>query len=127
VDDVTIAPGYWGESSDFSLRGLSGDAMWFEVGVGIKANLWRNISAGWTVGFRNMFYEKKPSEANPWYVPGFGTRGSKLGASLSVYYTIPMNKHKWPTFDKEGKLLRNYGDPIEAEVDVNATSQPKAE
>ena len=38
----------------------------------------------------------------PWYIPGYGTTGSKIGASFSIYYTLPWGNYKKHSATKQG-------------------------
>ena len=100
VTDVTVSNPYWGETKQFDLKGLKSSALWVEVLVGIKVQVWRNLSLGWQVKWHNMLKYKKDGYSSPWYVPGYGSRESSLAAGFSVYYTLPLSKDKWPKTEK---------------------------
>lgn len=109
--NITFTDGYWDESKQMDIRGLKSHAFWGEVTLGLKVKLWQRISAGWTVKYHNVFSYKKNDVGDPWFVPGFGSRTSKLSVGVSVYYTLPMSKKKWPNVDENGKLVKELDQP----------------
>ena len=88
------------------MKGNSGNALWGEMLVGLKVGIASNWALGWEAKFHGMFKEKKSDHGMPWFIPGFGTRGGKWAFGLSLYYTIPMNRDRWPAKDEEKKKLR---------------------
>ena len=103
LENVTIDNNYWQESQTVSFKSISGLSFYGEALLGLKVNLWRNISMGWSARYRFMFKDKTaktlPSERapfggefKPWYVPGFGPRNSHFGFTFSVIYTLPLHK-----------------------------------
>lgn len=103
--NISLKEDYWGESQTVNLPNQQSHALWGEVTLGLKVKLWKRISAGWTVKYHNIFSYKKNQYGDPWFVPGFGSRTSKLSVGMSVYYTLPMSKKKWPNIDENGKLI----------------------
>ena len=104
ITNITVGDDYWGESSNLDLSGLKSHAFYGEIVAGIRVNLYGPISAGWTLKYHNVFNYKKNGDIHPWYIPGFGSRDSKLYVGFSVYYTMPMMKKRWPNIDENGKL-----------------------
>ena len=45
---------------------------------------------GWTFRYHRIIHEAPKTNGRAWYIPGYGTRNSAIGASLSIYYTIPL-------------------------------------
>lgn len=117
--NVTLSDGYWDESKQFDMRNLKSHAFWGELTLGLKVKLWKSISAGWIVRYHNVISYKKNDVGDPWFVPGFGSRTSKLSVGVSVYYTLPMSKKKWPNIDENGKLLKELD-----QLAVKSTPEP---
>ncbi|MGM9803699.1 MAG: DUF6048 family protein [Muribaculaceae bacterium] len=105
ITNITLSDGYWDENRQIDLLNQKSHALWGELALGIKVKLWRSISAGWTVKYHNIFNYKKNPNGDPWFIPGFGTRESKLNVGMTVYYTLPTSKKKWPKIDENGRLL----------------------
>ena len=91
VTDVTYTNDYWHENETFSIKGLSSHALWGEAVAGIKVNIWRAWSLGWTIRYHWLFKYKKTENGNPWFIPGYGPRGKSLGFTFSLSYTLPLS------------------------------------
>jgi len=104
ITNVNIINGYWGETGPFfELKGISSNALWGEILAGLKVNIFDNWSLGWEIKFHNIFSYKKSDNGKPWYIPGYGTRNGKWAFGLSLYYTIPLNKDRWPVKEEKKK------------------------
>ena len=112
VTDVTLDNGYWQDQSRFEIDGLRSHALWGELVVSMHIKLYKNWSAGWALKYHFLFNYKKNPTADPWYIPGYGTRGSAITGGLSIYYTIPFNKNKWPDDDKAKDAYT--GEPLDS-------------
>ncbi len=131
ITNINLSNGYWGENQTIDLSNQKSHAMWGELLLGLKVKLWQNISAGWTVKYHNVFSYKKNPNGDPWFIPGFGPRTSKLAVGFSVYYTLPTSRRKWPKIDENGKLLdinKPYGDDSDSTAvsaaDSTAVAKP---
>ncbi len=100
VTGVTVSDGYWNDSQTFDLKGLKSHALWTEVLLGLRVQLWHRLSMGWQVKWHKMLSYKRNGYSAPWYVPGYGNRERSLTAGFSLYYTLPLSKSKWPKTDK---------------------------
>lgn len=104
ITDVRIDNLYWGEyDQNYQIKGASSNAIWGEFLAGIKVNIAGNFSLGWEAKFHGLFKYKKNDNSKPWYIPGYGTRNGKWAFGLSLYYTIPLNKDRWPVKKEEKK------------------------
>jgi hypothetical protein len=101
IDNVELSSGYWDETSRFDIPSQSLTASWLELLVGIKVNIWRGLSMGWTLRYHSLLSDGNPAYGKPWYIPGFGTRGSTWAGSFSIYYTLPLNKRRPAVVDSE--------------------------
>lgn len=120
LTDISVNADYWAQHQRFSLCGFSSSALYGEALVGIKVKLIKQFSLGWTLRYKFLFNNKPATlaavqasggapydanmipngaEASPWYIPGYGARKNHLGATFSLIYTIPLNKHKYPQPD----------------------------
>lgn len=75
--------------------GLS--AHWAEVVAGMKAKLFNNVYAGFSLRLNYLFTEKKPENFDNLYIPGFNrTYDGKFGAgwNYTITYFIPLYKKK---------------------------------
>lgn len=94
VSDVSQSGGYWQEPSEFNIPRQSTTAFYWELVFGCKVKLFGNISAGWTMKYHRLGAESGGRYGKPWYVPGFGTRNSKIGVAFSIMYTLPIDKRR---------------------------------
>lgn len=95
--DVTSVGDYWGEPSKMDFPQVNTTAGYIEFLVGLRVQVWRSISVGWSARFHSVIHRSASTYGKPWYIPGFGASGSAISASLSVFYTIPLsNKTKIP-------------------------------
>ncbi len=92
ITNVTVSDGYWGNDRHFEITGQSSHATWGELLLGLQVGLYKNFSMGWSVSYNFMFNLKDNESSRPWYIPGFGTRNTKLNISLSLIYTLPLHK-----------------------------------
>ncbi|MFK7000435.1 DUF6048 family protein [Flavobacterium oreochromis] len=72
-------------------------AHWAEVVAGIKAKIFNNFYAGFSLRINYLLSEKKPENFNNLYIPGFNkTYDGKFGAgwNYSITYFIPLYKKK---------------------------------
>ena len=114
VDDVSVSNPYWGELETYYLRGLSSNALWGEFLAGLKVGLFSNFSLGWEVKFHGIFKEKKSDSGKPWFIPGYGTRNGNWAFGISLYYTIPLSRDRWPVKDdkKKGNKKTTNNQPV---------------
>ena len=76
-------------------NGLS--AQWFEVVVGIKAEVLKNIYVGFSVRMNRMISNKKPDNFDNLYIPGFNRTYNGdfgVGFNYTVSYFLPLYKTK---------------------------------
>lgn len=91
VDDVVLNSEYWGETSRFDIPSQNATASWFEIGLGLRVKIWGPISAGWEFKYHSLSHCSKGQYGEPWYIPGYGTRGSSITGSFSISYTISLS------------------------------------
>ncbi|MBP5498409.1 MAG: hypothetical protein J6X81_03450 [Muribaculaceae bacterium] len=96
ITDITLKENYWKEERTLDITGEKSHALWGEIALGLRVKVWKNISAGWQVKYHGIFNYKSTENSRPWYIPGYGPRNSSLAATLSIYYTLPLMKDRWP-------------------------------
>lgn len=92
IEDISILSTYWDETAHPSIPAQHPFVGWWEFVMGLKVQLWGPISAGWTLRYHNIIHESKSTYGNPWYIPGFGTRGSSISGSFTITYTLDLNQ-----------------------------------
>lgn len=99
LTDITVDSPYWDETTRFDIPSQSVTASYFELLFGIKVKVWRGISLGWTLRYHSVMNDGNPHYGNPWYIPGYGSRGGSWAGGFSIYYTIPLNKRRIPVVE----------------------------
>ena len=92
ITDVHYHGGYWQEDINYQIKGDHSHALWGEAGVGLKVKLFDRLSMGWMIRYHGIFNYGKSNHSKPWFIPGYGPRGSSLGLSLGISYTLPLYK-----------------------------------
>ena len=92
VEGITVDTPFWGEIAHGSIPSQKATAGWYELMAGLRIKLFSNVSAGWMIKFRGLLHESKSQHGQPWYIPGYGSRGGALTGSFSIFYTIPLKK-----------------------------------
>ena len=92
VTDVYYTNSYWNEDIPFAIKGEHSHALWGEAGLGLKVKLWGRVGMGWMIRYHGIFDYGKNANSRPWFIPGYGPRGSSLGLSLSIFYTLPLHR-----------------------------------
>lgn len=90
VDGVSLGAPYWGETAHFDVPSQRTTAGWFELGLGVRVKIWGPVSAGWEFKYHSLLHSGKNTYGDPWYIPGYGTRGSSITGSFSIVYTLPL-------------------------------------
>jgi Domain of unknown function (DUF6048) len=84
---------YWGTTSSSILKKTSW-GHFIEVSPGVRAEIFRNFSMGWSISLRMLLYTGTGKDLRPIYFPGFGN-GSKTittGLSYFIVWNIPYKK-----------------------------------
>lgn len=92
VADVRYVNSYWNEDIPYAIRGERSHALWGEAGVGLKVKLFGQLAMGWMIRYHGIFDYGKNANSKPWFIPGYGPRGSSLGLSLGIFYTLPLHR-----------------------------------
>lgn len=122
INDITIVSDYWGEVEHPQIPTQHCTATWWEFNVGLQVKLWGPISAGWSVRYHNVMHATKSQYGEPWYIPGYGARGTSLSGAINITYTIPIGKKRAPALDED---MTPMGGPSEGTIFLpEGTGQP---
>jgi hypothetical protein len=90
INNITITDDYWKTSKVISIPGNRASARWGEVVTGVRVNIVKNFTMGWTLRLR-MGLSAGNNEYSPWYIPGYGQKdGSAFGFTYTLGYTFPI-------------------------------------
>ena len=79
----------WLWNTGFGVKDASCKYHWAEVVVGVDAKIFGPLHLGWSVRYKQRLAHSEEGEfGNPWYVPGFGTYNTNLGATFNVILDI---------------------------------------
>jgi hypothetical protein len=88
----------------------------FEVSPGVRAEVFKNFSIGWTISVRMLLYSTTSKDLRPIYVPGFGNSGKLLSAGMSYFIS-------WNIPYKKIKVIIRKEEPEETEDTGNTNTQ----
>ncbi len=86
---------YWG-STISSIGRRTNWGHFVEVSPGVRAEIFRNFSMGWSVSLRMLIYTGTGKDLRPVYFPGFGNGTKTITTGISYYlvWNIPYKKIK---------------------------------
>jgi hypothetical protein len=109
ISDVTIIDDYWGGSKTFDFPTQNTTKIWYEIALGIRVEVLKNIFMGWTIRSKNLLSSDITGSVSPWYIPGFGINTtSNWGLNYTIGYKFQL-PHKTKTISKErnlGKIIK---------------------
>lgn len=81
---------YWGTATS-SVPKKTSMAHFVEATPGVRAEIFRNLSIGWTISLRFMLSSGAGSDLRPLYIPGFGNGSKNVSSSISYFisWNIP--------------------------------------
>ena len=84
---------YWGTTSS-SIAQKTNWAHFIEVTPGVRTEIFRNFSMGWTISLRMLLYTGTGKDLRPIYVPGFGNGANRISAGIGYFFVwnIPYKK-----------------------------------
>lgn len=75
----------WGNSKSIDEHDVSCSYLWAELVAGVQARIIGPVHLGWSFRYKNRLHQSYGDVGEPWYVPGFGKRGSsRLGGSFNI-------------------------------------------
>ncbi len=94
IEDGSTSSGYWDMTEPVNVPRQSTSAVYAEGLAGVRVYIFSDIYLGWEIKFHTLLSDKAMPYGKPWYIPGYGTRGSTFAASFSISYQIPLHKKK---------------------------------
>ena len=95
LDDVSLDNSYWGTQSTYDIPSQTASVGYLELMVGLRVGIAANFSLGWAVKYHALLHGADGHRyGDPWYIPGFGTRGSALTGAFTLTYTLPLSRSK---------------------------------
>ncbi|MDO5570676.1 MAG: DUF6048 family protein [Bacteroidales bacterium] len=94
ITGLSFSDDYWGSIDNINLYNQKFTSQWVELGAGIRVQVFKNIYMGWTVYVKPLIKSGSTENANPYYIPGYGTYGNKFGVNYNIYYQLPIKTKK---------------------------------
>jgi len=101
LNNLVITDNYWGGSEILNYPNTSNIKIWYEIVLGIRVEVVRDLFMGWSVRTKNLINQDVTGQISPWYIPGFGiNNGSSwglnytIGYKLNIHSKIPIAKTK---------------------------------
>ncbi len=84
---------YWGLTSS-SIPGRKNWGHFVEIDPGVRAEMFKYFSMGWTINLRMLVHAGGSKDLRPIYLPGFGNATKTISAGLSYFliWNIPYKK-----------------------------------
>ncbi len=92
ASQINIDAFRWG-TYPITLPEEQASALWSELSIGVKAEIFPNFFLGWSVQAR-LLINSSYDTVEPIDIPGYGQKGSnfRLAARYSIFYAIPFSK-----------------------------------
>jgi hypothetical protein len=103
---------YWGLTTS-SVPQKTAWGHFLEVTPGVRAEVFRNITIGWTLSLRMMLYTGTGNNLRPLYSPGFGNGAKRVtsGVSYFIVWNIPYKKKQVIIKKEEPDESEDNGQP----------------
>jgi len=84
---------YWGITTS-SVSRKTNWGHFLEVSPGVRAEIFKNFSLGWSISLRMLLYSGTGKDLRPVYFPGFGNGTKKISSGISYFivWNIPYKK-----------------------------------
>lgn len=84
---------YWGTTSS-SLRKKAYWGHFFEIAPGVRAEVFKNFSVGWSISIRKLLYTNTGKDLKPVYFPGYGDGSKSITAGMNYFlvWNIPYKR-----------------------------------
>jgi hypothetical protein len=107
---------YWGTVTS-SIPSRNSMGHFLEIDPGMRAEIFRNCSIGWSIRLRLLISGGGGKDLPPVYLPGFGTGGSNTSAGIN-YYLVWSIPYKTKTV-----ITKKEAPPEEEETGDQSTTQ----
>ena len=85
LTNVLVNDNYWGGSEIRNYENVHANKWWYEVVVGMRVEVFKNVLLGWNVRNKHLFKAEKGGSVYPYFTPGFGFTHS---ANWAFNYTV---------------------------------------
>ena len=91
IGNPSMEDDVWGGSIPYDHTGMKASVQWFEIVLGVKVRIYKNLNMGWSVRMKYKTKDSIGEYGNPWYVPGYGKyKSNNMGITYSIIYQLPI-------------------------------------
>lgn len=108
---------YWGIYNS-SVSGRTAWGHFIEIAPGVRAELFRNFSIGWTISMRMLLYSGTGKDLRPIYLPGFGNASKNFTSGVSYFFV-------WNIAYKNKKVIIKPEPPEETDETTNTDNSTR--
>lgn len=72
ITNLYLKDNYWGTEEKIDALSASATKFWFEFTGGIRVDIYKGISLGWSVQNKHLLGNPINTDIHPWYIPGYG-------------------------------------------------------
>ncbi len=95
LNNVKVENNYWGTTQVKDYTGSMVYSGWVEVHGGVRVDLAKGFTMGWSVGLRFLMHTSEDMKQILWYVPGYGKNNTiNFSFKYTVGYTFKTKKAK---------------------------------
>ncbi|NLV19171.1 MAG: hypothetical protein GXY51_06770 [Bacteroidetes bacterium] len=91
---------YWGSITS-SVPQQTDWGHYIEISPGFRAEIFRNISLGWSLSLKKLLFTSAPGDYKPAYFPGYGTTEKTVSFGIQYFITINFTHKKIKAIVKE--------------------------
>ena len=92
INNVLITDDYWGAERKESYEKPFVYSGWLELVGGVRINLVKGFTMGWSVRFKTLVHTTAENKAYVWYVPGYGkSDGNAFTFNYTLGYTFSID------------------------------------
>lgn len=92
--NISLTDPYWGTELITNTPRQDAFAHWGEIVVGLRVQVYRNFYMGFTGRYRILIGCDSSDYGDPYFIPGFGPKGSGFGFTYVVGYNLPFGNKK---------------------------------
>ena len=106
---------YWGIATS-SIAQETRWAHFIEVSPGVRTEIFRNFTMGWTINLRLLLYNGAGKDTRSIYLPGFGNAANPVSAGIGYFFV-------WNIPYKKIRVIQKKEEPEQPEDSGNAVNQ----
>lgn len=93
INNVVLEDPYWGAGTEVSFEKPFVYTGWVELIGGVRINLAKGFTMGWSVRFRTLLHTTAENKVYVWYTPGYGkSDGNAFTFNYTLGYTFSIDK-----------------------------------